>query len=338
MKKSYLFITTLLMVAAVAAVVVSCKKETSSDLMNNKKESAQSFNPREIEDMNAYLKDFKQKMQSAAKGEDEALPLDEAAWHLSSLANYDFGHANAKCDDVRFDTLYSSVTITNGSVLLSDLAIAYNDISTNIDKFFHNLMVDNKHFRFIDVSIDENGKIMLPIMTTFINSAKYLGDTCWYYDDIDTALIACYTYFTLPSYPYNTTGASALERALNRIVSIETLGNSHNYFTATTTTLFYYRNHIDPFGSPCYMDSRLYASTTENDDIILMMCYLLDSYLGLGYGSCPTDEYILNWEITPISNEPPMQGEHLSKQYHQLQVKYGTMHELEPSPGHDNEY
>ena len=62
MKNNYLFIATLLVVATVSVAVVSCKKETASALTDNKNESVQTFNPREIEDMNAYLKDFKQKM------------------------------------------------------------------------------------------------------------------------------------------------------------------------------------------------------------------------------------------------------------------------------------
>ena len=79
MKTKSFFIATLLVVAAISVVVVSCKKETASAVTDNKNESVQTFNPREIEDMNAYLKEFKQKMNSTAKGEDESLTLEDAA-------------------------------------------------------------------------------------------------------------------------------------------------------------------------------------------------------------------------------------------------------------------
>ena len=179
MKNNYLFIATLLVVATVSVAVVSCKKETASALTDNKNESVQTFNPREIEDMNAYLKDFKQKMNSTSKGEDESLTLEDAAWHLSSLANYDFGHANVEYNDVRFDTLYAQVNVSDGEILLSDLASTYEEIHMGIDKFYHSLTLDNKHFRFIGASIAENGQVLISLMTTFSNGSKDLGDHCW---------------------------------------------------------------------------------------------------------------------------------------------------------------
>ena len=337
MKKSYLFITTLLMVAAVAAVVVSCKKETSSDLMNNKNESAQSFNPREIEDMNAYLKDFKQKMQSAAKGEDEALPLDEAAWHLSSLANYDFGHANVECDDVRFDTLYAQVNVTNGTVLLSDLAAVYQTISSGIEKFYNSLALDNKNFRFINAFVSEDGTVTVPVLTTFSYGAKDIMDTSWYFEnDVWILLDTCNYYFNATSYPVQTTGTSELQRALNRIVSLQTIQGSNVYYTLSSTKRFDYQNYIDPYGSLCYEDSRIFASQgTTNLDIYFWICYLFDSYLGLGHQYLPSDEYILSWNVEYYHR----QQTHVlpSFEYHSLVVAYGIQHEHTPEPGHGGE-
>ncbi len=337
MKNNYLFIATLLVVATVSVAVVSCKKETASALTDNKNESVQTFNPREIEDMNAYLKDFKQKMNSTSKGEDESLTLEDAAWHLSSLANYDFGHANVEYNDVRFDTLYAQVNVSDGEILLSDLASTYEEIHMGIDKFYHSLTLDNKHFRFIGASIAENGQVLISLMTTFSNGSKDLGDHCWYYQNEYDALLNCYSYFNLVSYPFSTTGTMELQRVLNLVISHLPLDHGIYYFTPLTSTFFYYRDYIDPYGSPCYKNSRIFASCTVDDDLVDIMCYLLDSYLGLGCDNCPTGESILRWTVSPCIYEPPFQGEHLSKQYHELTVEYGIKQWHDPIPG-DNDY
>ena len=285
--------------------------------------------------MNAYLKDFKQKMNSTAKGEDESLSLEDAAWHLSSLANYEFANANVERDDVRFDTLYAQVNITNGTVLLSDLAAVYQTISSGIEKFYNRLALDNKHFRFINAFISEDGRVTIPIITTFTYGSKYFGDTLWYFQDEFAALVACDSLFPAISYPIQTTGTSELKHVLNLIVSHQNnVFNSNIYYTLTSTRDFYYRDYIDPFGSPCYLNSRLYASKTFYDDLKPYMCYLLDSYLGLGHEYLPEDEYILSWNVRYVHGEPPFSGENLSKDYQRLLVDYGTQHVLiEPEPG-----
>ena len=86
MRKSKFFIAILVMVVAtlVSVAIVSCKKEDTVAPTGQHAAKA-AFTPPQVDDMNAYLKDFKQRMQSAAKGDDEALSLDEAAWHLSSV-------------------------------------------------------------------------------------------------------------------------------------------------------------------------------------------------------------------------------------------------------------
>ena len=115
--KTFLAISALLVAAFVSVAIVSCKKEDNAAL-SGQKQTKEAFNVPHVEDMMAYLKDFKQKMLSASKDEDESLSLEEAAWHLSSVANYDFGQINVEFDNVRFDTLYAHVDVSNGSVLL----------------------------------------------------------------------------------------------------------------------------------------------------------------------------------------------------------------------------
>ena len=147
--------------------------------------------------------------------------------------------------------------------------------------------------------------------------------------------MACDSLFPAISYPIQTTGTSELKHVLNLIVSHQNnVFNSNIYYTLTSTRDFYYRDYIDPFGSPCYLNSRLYASKTFYDDLKPYMCYLLDSYLGLGHEYLPEDEYILSWNVRYVHGEPPFSGENLSKDYQRLLVDYGTQHVLiEPEPG-----
>ena len=102
MKKRNLIITTLLVVVAATVAFVSCKKENQDALLNNT-ESVMTFTVPQIDDMNAYLKGFKQRMRATKDG--ETLTLDEAAWHLSCLANFDFCRINVEYDDFQFDTI-----------------------------------------------------------------------------------------------------------------------------------------------------------------------------------------------------------------------------------------
>jgi curli biogenesis system outer membrane secretion channel CsgG len=73
MKTKRFFITTLLVVAAASVAVVSCKKETLNTLSNNTSQSVKTFTVPQVDDMNAYLKDFKQKMQTATRDEEDFL-------------------------------------------------------------------------------------------------------------------------------------------------------------------------------------------------------------------------------------------------------------------------
>lgn len=335
-RRLYYFLFVMAMATIASVAVVSCKKETASALSDNKNESVQTFNPREIEDMNAYLKDFKQKMNSTAKGEDESLSLEDAAWHLSSLANYDFGHANVEYNDVRFDTLYAHVNVTDGKILLSDLASAYEEIHMGIDKFYHSLTLDNKHFRFINAIISENGEVAIPLLTTFSHGSKDIMDHIWYFPgDVWDLCDTCYYYLPEDSYPVQTTGTSELQRVLNLIVSHPIGFNGRVYYTPTFTKSFNYPDYIDPYGSPCYNNSRVFASmNSTNYDIILWICYLFDSYLGLGHQYCPDGEYILSWEV--VYNRTTAHGQH-SMEYHELKVTYGEKHEFLIEPG-QNDY
>ena len=260
--------------------VVSCKKD-NANVLNNKIESNPTFDPRQIVDMNSYLKDFKQRIQKSTKGDNEVLNLEDAAWHLSSLANYDFGHANVELNDIRFDTLYAQINVMDGMVELSDMATAYESISNAIDKFFHSLNLENKHFRFIDVEISDDGEVAIPIITTFSNSEK------WHFFEDDSF---CDLYFPNNTYySANSSAITTLTNLFNLILSHSTEPDSTGrvYYVVTYHKDFHYYDWPEDPDEYCPNSehSRLYCSADVYNWPIPkdQMCYYLDSYLGLAY-------------------------------------------------------
>ena len=286
MKKMSFFISIMLVVAAIAVVVVSCKKENPESLLNNKQQPVKTFTPPQVDDMNAYLKDFKQKMQAVTRDGEETLSLEEAAWHLSSVANYDFANVNVEFSDLRYDTLRYQVNVTNGQVALTDLNAVYQRIASDIDDFYQSLNLENKHFRFIGASISNSGEVIITMITTWL-------DHTWYFPGPFTAGEACDSLFSEDSvYVWNGLGASELERVINLLESREySLPNVPSsgrvYFVYTTDVWFDFRYNIDLYGSPFVNNSRIYAKDADSYATPVLsvdeMCYCLDSYLGLGF-------------------------------------------------------
>lgn len=327
MKKSFIILATIA-IAIIAAAAVSCKKDKQEEPTNNERVglSTSTFTPPKVDDMNTYLKDFKLRMESRG---DELMNIDEAAWHLSCLANHDFCNVNVEYNDIRFDTLYCQVELSDGQVSLQDLSAVYSDISHTIEAFDRSLFLENKHFRFIDTKITPTGQIIVPILTTYVSQTRYLYDTLWYFDIpeyntyyIDSLWAEYFDSHTV--YTPNGLGKTELVRYLNLIESHSTNPSTHHqiYYTPTTETLFYFRDYIDPYGSPFISNSRLYAaeSTSGSDIGVYNMLYLLDSYAGLGYQACPQGNSPISWSIIFHDKDDGK----ADIRNHELDVIYGT--------------
>lgn len=285
MKKSNAIFAILAMaIVAIAVAIVSCKKDDTVALSGQSTAKA-AFAPPQVDDMNAYLKAFKQKMQSAAKGDDVALSIEEAAWHLSNVANYEYSNANVEFTDLRYDTLYFDVVLTEGKVLMQDLNTVYSNIASDINRLYQDLDLQNKHIRFIKASISEEGVVSTQVITsyTLLSHTWFLDG--FYYDTI------CDYYFSDDSvYIWNTLGAEELERITNLmeghdyVMSINDL-SGRVYFVYTMTHEFDFRYNLDPYGSPFNNNSRIYAVQAGSNATPSLskdeMCYCLDSYLGL---------------------------------------------------------
>ena len=331
MNKRKFFIATLLVAAAVSVAVVSCKKETPNALHNNNSPSVTTSAVPQVDDMNAYLKDFKKKMQTATRDGNETLSLEEAAWHLSSVANYEFANANVDFTDLRYDTLYYQVNVANGQVALSDLNAVYEIMANGIDAFYQSLDLQEKHFRFIGASVSENGQVMATLITSYRDL-----DHTWYFTDGFEAVVNCLDWFDFnTNYVWNTTACSLLEQACNfyegRSFSYPECPPERVYYVFSREVTLEHQDYTDPNDSQYINNSRIYAleydiHATPNLDFD-MMCYCLDSYLDLpfryaGQHNSMINERPVNWKI--VSDKYKTPGN--SKWYtfcHILQVKFG---------------
>lgn len=336
MKKSNSIIAIITMAILVTAVaVVSCKKETEKALNPKTYNVQQSIDYRQIEDKLTYFEDFRQKMMES-KG-DEAYNLEDAAWHLACLANFDFCKVNVEYNDVQFDTVEMQVNVTDGVVLLSDLNAAYEQMCTEIQQFKKGFTHNNQNLYYINVSLNADGNAKIALMTSFKISSKDLENHTWHFDDYYNAFVECYDNLSVDSiYLWNGTAARELKRVLNLIEHHENdssdMNNIQVNYIPTRSHNFDYHCQ-DPYGSSFYNNSRVFAAATYNysapnfvishDD----MCYCFDSYLGLGYDYINDNLYederpvcwIINIAVTPHVNN------RWYIHYHQLHVEYGQL-------------
>ena len=85
-----------------AAIIIACTKEKENRVAQDNGELT---TVSKEDDMSAYLKQFKEKMQSASKG-DETLSIEDARWHLEAVLNYTYGDAEWPFSEIQCDTFY----------------------------------------------------------------------------------------------------------------------------------------------------------------------------------------------------------------------------------------
>ena len=149
MKKKNLFITLAMVIVATAMAFVSCKKETENALNQRGNNIQRTIDISQIDDMTAYFKDFRQKMKGS-RG-DGSMNIEDAAWHLASLANIDFCKVNVEYNDFKFDTIELQVNVTDGTLLMSDINVAYEQICAEIQQFKEGFSHNNENLYFINM-------------------------------------------------------------------------------------------------------------------------------------------------------------------------------------------
>ncbi len=259
--------------------MVACKKENQPTDNGTPVTSSQvSVHPEQIDDMNAYLDGYRQRMMEGAK-DGEALTLADAQWLLTNLANQDFGNVVEQFDDIRFDDLSTSINIEDGLVSLPALNEAYKSIFGEIRAYYRSLDLQDKNCRFIKCTINPDGTVNTHVTLTYDNGTKD-GFGYFYFDNE----FDCWALLSLDSV-YDPDSCAILE--FNRIANHE-YGLDDPYQRVYYTEA--YDANLDPFNapadhitpSPFYCDSRLYYANWPVQPLLFEeMAYLVDSYLGL---------------------------------------------------------
>lgn len=269
--------------------------------------------------MLAYLKDFKQKIQ--VRGNDDTMELDEASWHLSSLANYDFGNVKNDFTGVQYDTLYNYVNVSNGLVTLSELNTVYNNISNQISGFYQTLNLDDMAPRFIDVAVEENGSVKIALMTTY----RDWGDHYWFLPDgygvadsilnsLGVGYDSCYALYG----NFN----SELQRVLNLLIRdyYDLDPSDRIAYVPSRSYIIPYDEFRDLYGSLYIGNSRVMYFLNHDPEVCYdEIAYLVDSYMGLAVDEMESNEIMVLWFLPYFDHYI----DHLTYTYHVPTIKYG---------------
>lgn len=118
-------------IVAIAVAVVSCKKEKQEQNLSN------------TDNMDAYLKSFKEQLLSQEKG-NAVISLEQAQRDLGNLLNYDFGDANYISNVFHRDTLRVGLATMDGMVSLSQLSVTYGYARELIEKAYEKVDLPEK--------------------------------------------------------------------------------------------------------------------------------------------------------------------------------------------------
>lgn len=156
----------LLVVAVVSAILVGCKKEKESKVAQNDNEEVVVSKE---DDMSAYLKQFKKKMQSTAKG-DETLSMEDARWHLEAVLNYTYGNVGYQTSDIQCDTLFFELTTNGDEVTLAQLNEAFVSLSDDVESAFAKCSLPDKSILSIQTTFDNNSKANSVLAKTILTT------------------------------------------------------------------------------------------------------------------------------------------------------------------------
>lgn len=319
-------------------IFASCKKdnETKAPEANNI-QSASITHPEQIDDMNAYLEQFKQQLMGDSKG-DEMMTVEDANWFLTNLSNYDFGNVVEQFDDIMFNDIYTDVNISNGLVSLADLNDAYKQIFNEIRSYYRNLDLQDKDFRFIKCEIQEDGTVKTHVTVTYGDGAKAFGG--FYFDS--ESICSSYLDSNL-TYTGNTVAVAELNRLLNQLVHTPETSEGKIYYTIHSSKYFEPLDLIDTVTpSPNDSLSRLYFRLGGYYNEVIPyedMVYNFDSYAGI------IDEYRplgcmvasvqvrFGWGyVRNIAGNDPTQQTNFG---HDISITYGVLHTGPTNPSID---
>ena len=238
MKKSRIILGVIAL-AIVAAMIVACTKEKEKE-NRVAQDNGELTTVSKEDDMRSYLKQFKEKMRSATKG-DETLSLEDARWHLEAVLNYTYGDAGHKSSEIQCNTFRCKLKTSNGGVQLADLNQAFNLVSKNVEQTFSNCKLPNKSILGIQTElINEREGDSVTIQSTIstrgisIPVNYYVDSTDYWYEDSISGKCGPYQGSCL--------GTGAVQIIRNKIILNRPLiacpGNGVLYFTDFTSIYF----------------------------------------------------------------------------------------------------
>ena len=255
------------------------------------------------------------------RGNDDAMELEDAAWHLSSVANHDLGDVTSNYAKIHYDTLYYHINVSNGMVNLSDLSMLYSRVSADIEALFQSLDFENKHIHFIGANIADDGKVTIPVMVT-----RDWVDYQWYFNDPFELVEILDQYYSDDSTYYMAGNfRTELKRVLDILTKYHINQPGKQYFIFSRTDSLRYNDiaSIDPYSSMNYYSSRIFADI-GHPSIMTMdeMYYYTDSYAGFSVNNAMPNEVVISWYISELRHDPV---NHYQNTYHVPAIKFGYL-------------
>lgn len=176
----------------VAAVIIACTKEKETKVAQKSNEMV---TVSKEDDMSAYLKQFKEKMQSTSKG-DETLSMEDARWHLEAVLNYTYGDAGHLFSDIQCDTFYYKLPTQNKEITLAQLNEAFNVFSESVEETYTDCSLPEKSILAIQTKFESesrDGDVSVRSILSIGGSSNTINmcfDSTdywdeWYYDNGD---------------------------------------------------------------------------------------------------------------------------------------------------------
>lgn len=178
-----------LALAVVAAIIIACTKEKEKEVAQN---SSEMEAVSKKDDMSAYLKQFKEKMQMASKS-NETLSMEDARWHLEALLNYTYGDAGHQTSDIQCDTFYYTLNTKENEMTLNQLSEVFTVLSHDVEKVYGNSSLLDKSILDVQTKFEngiKDGDIVVrailnvrgyDFVPMWFDSTDYWNE--WYYND-----------------------------------------------------------------------------------------------------------------------------------------------------------
>lgn len=164
-----------LALAVVAVAIIACKKEKESKVSQNNSEL---IIVSKEEDMNAYLERFKEKMQSASKG-DDVLSMD-ARWHLEAVLNYAYGNAGRQISEVQFDTLHYTIHTNGNELTFAQLNEAFHALSYDVEQSYSKCILPDKSILAIQTMFENDSKKDSVVVMSVLSTGGYRPMNMWF--------------------------------------------------------------------------------------------------------------------------------------------------------------